>query len=547
MDSPTVLTVVAAIAVQSIVSPIPEFPTELYIVPYIMSNLLFFSYLLARSMTYSAVLISLLSTNATFLLTSALLAIVRRLFFSPLRRFPGPKLAAISGFWNANEARLGRASRTYKALHKKYKSDVIRIGPNELSINNADAIDKLYGGKYIRGTFNQVFNLAGGNNLASLRDHEKHSAWRRMWGKGFTRTEVSHYTERVQGHADKTVRMLHEKAGNPVDCGKILEALAFDVIMDLAFSRDARLQEGHGDRRYIELINGFLQFANVVGHLPHLQQIFRYLPLNDDGRLFINLSNLILSDRQALKTPRKDIFTHLLASDHKTNFAMTQMDLQQQIFLTLVVGTHSISTTLTQTFAALASRPDVQARIRQELNNAFDGTGVPPTETVRHLKYVEAVVKEGLRMFPPLLGGTPAIAPKGGVALKTGDFIPENTQVWISQHVLMSDDRYFPRAAEFLPERWMDQEGENDGKGNELMKDRRAWIPFGYGTHACGGRALALEELKLLVVRFVREFDICFGQEGGQPFNLDEWADSWKDVYLTMIQKIDLRFIPRAG
>lgn len=181
MDSPTVLTVVAAIAVHSIVSPISEFPTELYIVPYIIANLLIVLYLLARSMTYPTIFTTLLSTNTTFLLTSALLTIVRRLFFSPLTRYPGPKLAAISGLWNANEARLGRASRTHKALHEKYNSDVIRIGPNELSINNADALDKLYGGKYIRGTFNQVFNIAGGNNLATLREHEKHSAWKRMW------------------------------------------------------------------------------------------------------------------------------------------------------------------------------------------------------------------------------------------------------------------------------------------------------------------------------------------------------------------------------
>jgi hypothetical protein len=181
MDSPTLLTVVAAIAVHSIVSPIQELTTELYIFPYIIANLMFFSYLLTRSITYPTIFISLITTNTTFLLTSTLLTIVRRLFFSPLTNFPGPKSAAISGLWNANEARLGRATKTHKALHEKFKSDVIRIGPNELSISNADAIDKLYGGKYIRGTFNQVFNIPGGNNIATLRDYKRHSAWRRIW------------------------------------------------------------------------------------------------------------------------------------------------------------------------------------------------------------------------------------------------------------------------------------------------------------------------------------------------------------------------------
>lgn len=266
-----------------------------------------------------------------------------------------------------------------------------------------------------------------------------------------------------------------------------------------------------------------------------------------DGRLFTKVGDIILTTRQALKTPRKDIFTHLLAPDRETSLLMARQDLMQHVLITITVGAHSISTTLTRIFAVLASRPDVQVRLRQELNDACDGDEVPRIETVRGLKYLEGMVKEGLRMFPPLAGGTPAVAPKGGITLETGDFIPESTQVWIAQHVVMSDERYFPRATEFLPERWMDQDAEKDGKGNELMKDRRAWIPFGYGTHACGGKALAMEELKVIVARIVREFDISFGQEGDQPFNYDEWAESWKDFFLTVIEKIELRFTPRVG
>lgn len=183
MSPPALLigTVVIAITVQTIVSPIPEVPTELYIFPYIITNLIFFAYLSTQSIGYITILISLVTTTATFLLTSTLLTITRRLYFSPLARFPGPKLAAISGLWKANEARLGRTSKTNKILHEKYKSDVIRIGPNELSINNADAIDKFYRGKYIRGTFNQVFNMNGGDNMATVRDYKKHSPWRRIW------------------------------------------------------------------------------------------------------------------------------------------------------------------------------------------------------------------------------------------------------------------------------------------------------------------------------------------------------------------------------
>lgn len=149
-------------------------------------------------------------------------------------------------------------------------------------------------------------------------------------------------------------------------------------------------------------------------------------------------------------------------------------------------------------------------------------------------------------MFAPLVGGTPAVAPKGGIILEIGDFILESTQVQIGQHVVIFEERYFSRATKFLSERQIDQDAEKDRKGNELIKDRRVQIPFRYGTYTYRGRALAIEELKLIVARIVREFNIYFGQEGDQPFKYNEQVESQKDFFLTIIEKIDLRFIPRV-
>lgn len=299
----------------------------------------------------------------------------------------------------------------------------------------------------------------------------------------------------------------------------------------------------HQGKPLVHLTN---RVAKVIGHLPHIQQIFRrYIPMNEEGRLWDNHGDEILHRRQNLEASPKDLFSHLELPDRQSGLIMTQKDLKQHILLTLTVGAHSITTTSTRILAVLASRPDVQDHILQELNDAFEGDGTPPFNIVRNLKYLDGVVKEGLRMFGPLVGGTPAIAPKGGVMLDTGDFIPENTQVYIGQYVMMYDERYFPRPTEYLPERWVNQDLDKESSGDELIKDRRAWIPFGYGTHACGGRALAMEELKLIVARIVKEFEISFSDDGGQPFNYDKWADGWKDHFLTDVEEIDLKFIPR--
>ncbi|VUC27395.1 unnamed protein product [Clonostachys rosea] len=534
IGTPIFLAIVAAVAVHCVVSPLPEVSLELYLVPYLVANLILCSYLWKEGLT-SVMIFDFTAINASFLVTSVILTITRRLFFSPLAKFPGPNIAAISGFWNANEGRLGRASKTRKALHDKYQSDIIRIGPNELSVNSVDAIDRLYGKDYKRGTFAPVFNISGGENLVTLRDNKLHSVWRRMWMKAFSKDKFSDYAQRVQRHADKAIRLLHEKAGNPVECGKFLDAFTFDVISDIAFSQDTKFQDGAGDR---SLIDGIHDFIPII-------PICRYLPQPPAGRKFDEYGEQVLAARKSLKVQPNDIFAHLEVPDTSTGIGMRLSDLKQHILFMMIVGAHSVSTTLTRTLAVLAFQPHVQSSIRQEISQVYQGEAAAPVEAIRKLKYLDCVVKEALRMFGPLTVGTPVIVPEGGITLESGSFIPEGTQVWIGQYVMMFNEGYFPRPHEFLPERWMSPGDEGYGKEGELVKDRRAWIPFGHGPHACGGRALAIEELKQIVLRIVMEFDIGFVEHGSIPFQYEHWADSWKDYFLTKIEEIELRFVPR--
>jgi cytochrome P450 len=277
----------------------------------------------------------------------------------------------------------------------------------------------------------------------------------------------------------------------------------------------------------------------VVGHLPTLQQIFRYLPTSAEGRKVNLIGNRLIAERQALVTEQKDFFGHFSSSG-----VFTQEELKLQVLTVITAGADTVTKALNQIFALLASRPDIQERIRQEMNDAFSGEGVPPSEILRNLEYLEGVIKEGLRMFSPLFRGAPATAPKGGITLETGDYIPQNTQIWISQYLVMTDERNFPRATEFLPERWISEES---GKGNELVKDRRAWFPFGNGAHSCPGKALAMAEMRFIIAYMLREFDVYFEAKGGQPFNYEEWATDWKDFFAVEVGELYLKFVPRTA
>ncbi|KAF4962501.1 hypothetical protein FSARC_9424 [Fusarium sarcochroum] len=502
IDSQIIVTAVTAIAVHVFVSHIPEFPPEVYFLSYIFSNAVFFFYLSTGCTTFGVVFFSFLTANTTFLLSTVFLTTVHRLYFSPL------------------------------TLHEKYQSDVIRVGPSELSVRNADAISKIYKGKHLRGDFNQVFNLVGGDTIATqvnilillIRD------------KSLNGTEVPKYMQRVKGHIDNTVEILHKKAGEPVESGRLFDALVYDVLADLTFSKESRLQYGHGSEpTFVDYLHKFVRFGGVVGYMPVLQQLLRYLPTGADGHQVNILGHTMITERQAIVPLHKDFYAHFSSSN-----AFTQEELKLQSLTVLTAGADTVSKSLNQIFALLASRPDIQELIRQELKDAFNCEGFPSIEVLRSLNYLEGVIKEGLRMFPPLFRGSPAIVPKNGIMLETGDFIPPDTQVWIGQYLIMSDERNFPRAAEFLPERWMK---DGNRQENELVTDRRAWFPFGHGAHSCPGKSLAMEEIRLIITYILSEFDVHFEEKGGQPFDYESWAADWNDFFAVEVGELYLNSV----
>lgn len=106
--------------------------------------------------------------------------------------------------------------------------------------------------------------------------------------------------------------------------------------------------------------------------------------------------------------------------------------------------------------------------------------------------------------------------------------------VSVPTHVIQRDERFYERAQEFVPERWME--------GNEhMIKDRRAYLPFSTGTWGCAGKNLALMELRMALGRVAINFDIAFA-EGETGRAVDEET---KDTFTLKIPSMMVRLTPR--
>ena len=118
-------------------------------------------------------------------------------------------------------------------------------------------------------------------------------------------------------------------------------------------------------------------------------------------------------------------------------------------------------------------------------------------EDVQQLPYLQAVIQETLRLYPPS-----AIIFRLSTQDTTiaGMPVPAGTGVWIPVHVVNRDPENFPDPDNFLPDRWLDS--------SEPVNSVLSWLAFGGGPRHCVGQRLALLELKLSVVRILRSVKV---------------------------------------
>lgn len=255
----------------------------------------------------------------------------------------------------------------------------------------------------------------------------------------------------------------------------------------------------------------------------------------------------LLSHRLKLGKSRREILTHLLEAEIEidTPPGRTSMFTPEQLYsnsnMVLIAGTDTTSSTMTQLFRALALNPAILKKVQREVDGHCDAGKDLSVEGTKSLEYTIAVVNEAVRLFNPLSSGIFAATPSSGLVVpEFGNpdeevFIPGHVQVMIPHVALMTDERYFAKANEFIPERWT-------GEWSEGVRDRRAYIPFGYGVHSCVGKQLALNEMRIVVANVVREWDIVLGER----YDEHQWMKAFRDFYTLKLGDLWGKFVPRG-
>ena len=248
---PIVIAAVAGFVAHCILSPISEVPTIPFLNATGLSEALLLAYLVRSRQPLFEIILLFLLFNTTFWTVLIAVTLFRRLYIHPLRKYPGKKVAALSKFYEAYLNFNGHQGLELKELHQKH-GIIIRTGPNEISINDVDALQLLHRKPYVnRGPFYEIAAIMGDFTVFTVRDNNLHKQWRGIWEQAFKTKSLKDYEPRVEKHVQRFVEALDSKSGETIDITESTAKMAFDIMADLGFGIDHSVKGAQGDNSYM--------------------------------------------------------------------------------------------------------------------------------------------------------------------------------------------------------------------------------------------------------------------------------------------------------
>lgn len=188
-------------------------------------------------------------------------------------------------------------------------------------------------------------------------------------------------------------------------------------------------------------------------------------------------------------------------NDERSNKALSNIELRDEAKTFLVAGHETTSTWCYWVFFALVKYPEVQQRVYDDIIQHAPGSETIDLEALNKMTYLAAFLKEVLRLYPPV----------GIIIRRTsrdenfmGHYIPANTRLVISPHLLHRHPLYWPDPLVFSPERWL----PTGGIDNEEKRHRFCYLPFSAGGRNCVGQQFATMEVQLILAPILRAFEL---------------------------------------
>ncbi|KAK6004829.1 hypothetical protein QM012_007608 [Aureobasidium pullulans] len=355
----------------------------------------------------------------------------------------------------------------------------------------------------------------------------KHS--REMLKPSFNRNEIGN-VDMLERHAANLIRAIRtQQHQDSIDLHDLFFRLTTDFATEYLLGEATDSLEKGAEDGFNEAFEGSMKHIGEVSRIGRLGLLIgrnKFLQQKSYLHAFVDRYVVQALERQQ-RGEKHTRHTFLEELVQQTSDVVT---IRSELLNILLAGRDTTASLLTNIWHILAQRPDIVARLREEIASNLPAEGTLPTfEDLKGLPYLSAVFKEMLRLYPvvPLNSRQATVSttlPKGGGSDGLEPvFIGKGQLVIYSTYAMHRDVDVFGDDADVCrPERWLDGDDE---KG---LRPGWAYIPFNAGPRICLGQQLALTEASYVTVRLLQEFGSV------EPRDDKPWTES---LGLTCVNK----------
>lgn len=428
---------------------------------------------------------------------------IRRLLLSPLRPIPGPTSYALSSWRIAYDDLKGHSTRQIHSLHNQY-GPVVRIGPTQVSFNSLEAIKTIYGAgsRSQRTAFYKLFEPYGKPTMFTMASVEDHRARKQLLARPYAKTHITRgsVAAAIERTVNELLLLLEKFDGETCDMSTLLSFFALDNATAFVYGPQQGTAALAGDESHQGLLEDFAQpfrrkrsWISIHGgcniktlvlgalhgppgytlHGPAPFSRIRFFAMQAFGKC------QTMSPANRTEPVEISLVAKLLSQQEKAGASLQDIDIASECADHLLAGIETTKNLLLFLIWALSLPENVrcQEKLRSELLQLVGhDKGSPSVEATDKLPYLNAVLKEALRLYAPLPSSQPRFFDSDVVI--EGYFIPAKTTVSMSPYCLHRNPDVFDEPRNFKPERWL------DGADAEMKK---WWWPFSSGGRMCTG------------------------------------------------------------
>lgn len=318
---------------------------------------------------------------------------------------------------------------------------------------------------------------------------------RKLMAGAFTPKRIATYGDTMVAVTDR--ELASWRGGQDLSLHDEMSRITMEVVAAVLFGASVGQEGVETVRSSLEVLNEY--FANspeAVFKVPAWVPTPRNRRVTRAVEAIDELIYSIIAERRESGEERDDLLGTLLAAQDEDGSGMSDQQLRDEAVTLFLAGHETTALLLAHSFYLLSKHPDVERKLRRELDQQLGGR-LPNATDVKKLPYLERVLKETMRLYPPAWT-------TGREALEDVDVngvrIPKGAQILTSQWVVHRDPRFFPNPEGFDPERWLPERAKT--------LPRYAFFPFGGGPRVCIGNHFAMMEATLIAAAIMQRFRV---------------------------------------